>query len=191
MRTTIAAVTALAGSLLLAPLMLGPTQAGGVPDLKNALGTTHDSAVTLVRGGGGAGGGGHGGGFAMGGGHMGGGGWGGHMGGGGRGHGGGFAMGEGHMRSGGWGGHNGGHEFVGRGFGGPRFAAHDFQHRFNHDHFHHFHNRNFFVGGVFFGGYPYYYDNYSYGGCYWLRRQAIITGSPYWWSRYEDCVGYY
>lgn len=185
MRTTIAAVTALAGSLLLAPLMLGPTQAGGVTDLKNALSATHDSAVTLVRGGGG-GSGGHGGGFAMGGGHMGGGGWGGHMGGGGRGHGGGFAMGEGHMRGGGWGGHNGGHEFVGRGFGSPRFAAHDFHHGFNHDHFHHFHNRNFFVGGVFFGGYPYYN-----GGCYWLRRQAIITGSPYWWSRYEDCVGYY
>jgi hypothetical protein len=159
MRTTIAAVTALAGSLLLAPLMLGPTQAGGVTDLKNALSATHDSAVTLVRGG---------------------------RGGGGRGHGGGFAMGEGHMRGGGWGGHNGGHEFVGRGFGSPRFAAHDFHHGFNHDHFHHFHNRNFFVGGVFFGGYPYYY-----GGCYWLRRQAIITGSPYWWSRYEDCVGYY
>ena len=37
MRTTIAAVTALAGSLLLAPLMLGPTQAGSAPDLKNAV----------------------------------------------------------------------------------------------------------------------------------------------------------
>jgi hypothetical protein len=178
MRTTIAAVTALAGSLLLAPLMLGPTQAGGAPDLKNALSATHPGAVTLVRGGGG-GGGGHGGGFAMGGGHMGGGGWGGHMGGGGRGHGGGFAMGEGHMR--------GGHEFVGRGFGGARFAAHDFHHGFNHDHFRHFHNRRFFVSNVFIGGgYPYYY-----GDCYWLRRQAIITGSPYWWARYQACRGYY
>jgi hypothetical protein len=151
MRTTIAAVTALAGSLLLAPLMLGPTQAGGAPDLKNALSATHPGAVTLVRGGGG-GGGGHGGGFAMGGGHMG-----------------------------------GGHEFVGRGFGGPRFAAHDFHHGFNHDHFHHFHNRRFFVSNVFIGGgYPYYY-----GDCYWLRRQAIITGSPYWWARYQACRGYY
>jgi hypothetical protein len=151
MRTTIAAVTALAGSLLLAPLMLGPTQAGGAPDLKNALSATHPGAVTLVRGGGG-GGGGHGGGFAMGGGHMG-----------------------------------GGHEFVGRGFGGPRFAAHDFHHGFNHDHFHHFHNRRFFVSSVFIGGgYPYYY-----GDCYWLRRQAIITGSPYWWARYQACRGYY
>jgi hypothetical protein len=151
MRTTIAAVTALAGSLLLAPLMLGPTQAGGAPDLKNALSATHPGAVTLVRGGGGGGGG----------------------------HGGGFAMGEGHMR--------GGHEFVGRGFGGARFAAHDFHHGFNHDHFRHFHNRRFFVSNVFIGGgYPYYY-----GDCYWLRRQAIITGSPYWWARYQACRGYY
>jgi len=150
MRTSIAAVTALAGSLLLAPLMLGPTQAGGAPDLKNALSATRDSAVTLVRGGGG-GGGGHGG----------------------------FAMGGGHMR--------GGHEFVGG--GGPRFAAHDFHHGFNHDHFHHFHNRRFFVSNVFFfGGYPYY--GY-YGDCYWLKRKAIITGSPYWWTRYEACLGYY
>ena len=151
MRTTIAAVTAIAGSLLLAPLMLGPTQAGGAPDLKNALSATHPGAVTLVRGGGGGGGG----------------------------HGGGFAMGEGHMR--------GGHEFVGRGFGGARFAAHDFHHGFNHDHFRHFHNRRFFVSNVFIGGgYPYYY-----GDCYWLRRQAIITGSPYWWARYQACRGYY
>lgn len=32
---------------------------------------------------------------------------------------------------------------------------------------------------------------YGYGGCAWLRRQAIATGSPYWWDRYYDCVGYY
>jgi hypothetical protein len=31
----------------------------------------------------------------------------------------------------------------------------------------------------------------AYGNdCYWLRRQANITGSPYWWSRYNQCVGY-
>jgi hypothetical protein len=54
--------------------------------------------------------------------------------------------------------------------------------------FHHFHNRRFFVSNVFFfGGYPYY----GYGDCYWLKRKAIITGSPYWWARYENCVGYY
>jgi hypothetical protein len=31
----------------------------------------------------------------------------------------------------------------------------------------------------------------AYGNdCYWLRRQAIITGSPYWWNRYNQCIGY-
>jgi len=82
MRMTIAAVTALAVSLLLAPTMLGPAKAAGAPDLKNALSPTHDGAVKLGRGGGG---GGPIGGFAMGGGHMGGGwggGWGAHHGGG-------------------------------------------------------------------------------------------------------------
>ena len=82
MRMTIAAVTALAGSLLLAPTMLGPAKAAGASDLKNALSPTHDGAVKLVRGGGG---GGPMVGFAMGGGHMGGGwggGWGVHHGGG-------------------------------------------------------------------------------------------------------------
>jgi len=35
-------------------------------------------------------------------------------------------------------------------------------------------------------------DYYAYGGdCWWLRRQALATGSPYWWSRYNACVGYY
>jgi len=65
MRTGIAAVTALAGSLLLAPLMLGPSQAGSTPDFKNAMSAIHDGGLTLVRGGGGGGGfgGGHGGGF--------------------------------------------------------------------------------------------------------------------------------
>ena len=60
-----------------------------------------------------------------------------------------------------------------------------------HDHDHHFHNRRF-VNNVFIGGYP-YYDDYYYGGgdCYWLQRQAAITGSPYWWNRYQACYGYY
>jgi hypothetical protein len=35
-------------------------------------------------------------------------------------------------------------------------------------------------------------DYYAYGDdCWWLLRQAQITGSPYWWSRYNYCVGYY
>ena len=45
---------------------------------------------------------------------------------------------------------------------------------------------------VWIYGPDYYYDNYAYGGdCYWLRQQAYATGSPYWWSRYNACVGYY
>ena len=57
MQTNLTAVTALAGSLLLAPLMLGPTQAGSAPpNLKSAMSATHDGAITLV---------GHGGAFLM------------------------------------------------------------------------------------------------------------------------------
>ena len=45
---------------------------------------------------------------------------------------------------------------------------------------------------VWIYGPDYYYDDYAYGGdCYWLRQQAYATGSPYWWSRYNACVGYY
>ena len=29
---------------------------------------------------------------------------------------------------------------------------------------------------------------YGYGGCAWLRQQALITGSPYWWQRYNSCI---
>ena len=155
MRTSLAAVTALTGSLLLPVLMLGSAQAvTSAPDLKYVVSTTHIGAVMPVRGGGG-------GGFVGGG--------GGHMGG----------MDGGHM--GGMGG------FAGRGVhGGPTFAGREF----NNGHFNdrHFHNHRFFVaGGPWWWGYDYGYGS----GCYWLRRQAIGTGSPYWWSRYQDCVGYY
>ena len=51
----------------------------------------------------------------------------------------------------------------------------------------HFHRR--IIVGVPFAYGAYYYN---YGGCYWLRRRALETGSPYWWNRYEACVaGYY
>ena len=54
----------------------------------------------------------------------------------------------------------------------------------------HFHNRRF-VNNAFFVGFPGWWGYGSGSGCYWLRRQAIVTGSPYWWSRYQACVGYY
>jgi hypothetical protein len=35
------------------------------------------------------------------------------------------------------------------------------------------------------------YGAYGYAsGCGWLYRQAVTTGSPYWWSRYEACLYY-
>ena len=40
-------------------------------------------------------------------------------------------------------------------------------------------------GGPYFG-YGYYGDR-----CGWLYRRAVATGSPYWWDRYYDCIGYY
>jgi hypothetical protein len=44
---------------------------------------------------------------------------------------------------------------------------------------------------VFFAaGYPYNDDDYDYGygGCGWLYRRAIATGSSYWWHRYRACL---
>ena len=39
----------------------------------------------------------------------------------------------------------------------------------------------------------YLYWGYGYygGGCRWLYRNAIATGSAYWWDRYYACIGYY
>lgn len=34
---------------------------------------------------------------------------------------------------------------------------------------------------------PGVYASYRSGGCGWLYRRAVETGSSYWWSRYEDC----
>jgi hypothetical protein len=49
------------------------------------------------------------------------------------------------------------------------------------------HGRRFVFGpGVTF----WFYDGTYYGDCAWLRRQAIITGSDYWWDRYYQCVAW-
>lgn len=29
---------------------------------------------------------------------------------------------------------------------------------------------------------------HSYPSCWWLKKKAINTGSPYWWKRYHYCV---
>jgi hypothetical protein len=41
-----------------------------------------------------------------------------------------------------------------------------------------------FAGPLWWGYYPYYR---RYDDCAWLRRKAIVTGSPYWWRRYRWC----
>jgi hypothetical protein len=46
----------------------------------------------------------------------------------------------------------------------------------------HFHRRHFIAPVVLGAGYG--------TGCYWLKRRAIATGSPYWWDRYNACIGY-
>lgn len=71
-------------------------------------------------------------------------------------------------------------------FDNRRFAERDHDHdRFDHDHFRH----RVFRNGVWIWAYgP---DYYAGDDCYWLRRQALATGSPYWWSRYNSCVSYY
>ena len=69
--------------------------------------------------------------------------------------------------------------------GDKRHAYNDRDH--DHDKFHNRHRvfRNGVWVWVYGPGYTAYGDD-----CYWLRRQAIITGSPYWWDRYYACVGY-
>jgi hypothetical protein len=49
----------------------------------------------------------------------------------------------------------------------------------HHAFFRHHHRHRFAFGGV----YPYYGGD----GCYWLKRRAIVTGSHYWWRRYNAC----
>jgi hypothetical protein len=76
-----------------------------------------------------------------------------------------------------------GRRHSGRHFSGRHFSGrHHFGgHRF-HRHRHHRHFRYGFVGA------PIYYHGYYYrGGCGWLRRRALATGSPYWWHRYRAC----
>jgi hypothetical protein len=59
----------------------------------------------------------------------------------------------------------------------------------DHDRDHRHGRHGHFVGGVWV--WDYYPGYYAYDDCYYLRRQAIITGSPYWWNRYYACTGSY
>ena len=76
-----------------------------------------------------------------------------------------------------------GGDFKGHDHG--RFAGKDFDHNHNFDHHHGRHFGRFGPDIFVYGG-----GDYGYGDCGWLRRQAVITGSPYWWRRYQDCLYY-
>jgi hypothetical protein len=34
-------------------------------------------------------------------------------------------------------------------------------------------------------------DYYAGNDCAWLLDRAEVTNSPYWWRRYNLCIGYY
>lgn len=190
-------------------------------NLKNVLGSSNGSVILVGHGGGGGGGfsGGGGGGGHVGGGGGGqafSGGGGGRFGGGG-----GPKMGGApHVGGGNFVSRSGARDYSGRVNSGPRYANRDFNRSgpkgdmrrgntqaFNRDREHGDRNRRFaerhdnnhdhdrFRRRVFRNGvwvWVYGPDYYAYSGdCWWLRRQALATGSPYWWSRYNACVGYY
>ena len=70
----------------------------------------------------------------------------------------------------------------GRHGGNWHYAGKHYQYGHYASHYRHHH---------YYGG---YYPSYSYGyyggGCGWLYRNAIATGSPYWWNRYYQCTYY-
>ena len=66
----------------------------------------------------------------------------------------------------------------------------DDRHFSNRDHDHdHFNRHRVFRNGVWFWAYgP---DYYAGDNCAWLLDRAEVTGGPYWWRRYNLCIGYY
>jgi hypothetical protein len=75
---------------------------------------------------------------------------------------------------------------AGTAFRAPRFAAGS--HIYRHRHHHHRHFRRGVIVGLPLGIYG-AYGAYGYSAtCDWLYRKAVITGNPYWWSRYEACL---
>lgn len=183
------AVTALMGGLVVAPVT-EQTARAGFSGLKPAGTVPSGNLITLVRRGGGGHGGGHGGG-----GHR-----GGHVGGGGH-HGGGHAYRGGGHRGGshayrGRGGYRGGGHVYrgGRGhYKGRHYSAPKHYYRRGGRHKHYtYKNYKYRRYGPYYRNYGWYGGGYAYGygGCAWLRRQALITGSSYWWQRYYDCIYY-
>lgn len=79
--------------------------------------------------------------------------------------------------------HRGGHFGHGPRFHGPRFHGPRF-HGPRWGHRGHFRNR-YWRPGFYWGPTIGIYGGYR--GCYWLKRRAIVTGSSYWWRRYNAC----
>ena len=174
MRKTVLASAALAGGLLMTALVWSSAQATtSVPNPQSALGTGGD--VIHVGRGGGRGGGGRGG-FSRGG------GGGGHAlrggGGGGR-----YAY-----RGGGGGGryaYRGGGKY--HGYKGGKHYAYK-----NYGNYNRYKNYGHYNRYRRYGWYGLPYISYGYGGgCNWLYRNAVATGSSYWWNRYYQCTGSY
>jgi hypothetical protein len=175
------AVTALMAGLVAAPVT-EQTAMAGFSGLNDAGTTPSGNPITIVRHGGG--GGGH-----MGGGH-------GHMGGGhyGGGHafrGGGGHYGGAHFRGGGHYAYRGGGHRYGHYYGGPRhYYGGKNKHYAYKNHGRYYRGRYYRYGWWPYVGVGVGYGYYGYGGCAWLRRQALATGSSYWWQRYYDCIYY-
>jgi len=171
MKRALTAASVVGGAIL---MLAAATPASALPLTKSHTGTAegivHQTAPGHRGGGGGGVGRGMGGGGRgmMGGGHSGG--------------------GRGMMR----GGSGPGRGMVGRGHGGgprmhsgPRGPRHAGPGRHHH---HPRHHRGPYRGFYYGGGVPYYYGYGGYDDCGWLRRRALATGSPYWWSRYYACI---
>jgi hypothetical protein len=174
MKTKLTVAAAAVAALLATSLVTGSAQATSLPVLKSNL---SQSDVTLVGRGGGRGG------------HGGHGGHGGFKGGGKAysfkgGGGGGFKA---YRGGGNWSGYKGGkYHYKG---GGKQYAYKNYNHNYNH----YKHYKNYGHYNRRFYGWPYiaYGAGYGYGGCGWLYRNAVATGSAYWWNRYYNCTGYY
>ena len=184
MRTKLTVAAAGVAALLATSLVSGSAQATSLPVLKNdAIQSANQSDVTLVgrRGGGGGGGGFKGAGRSFGGGHV------------NRGGGGGFKA----YRGGGGGryAYRGGGNWSGyKGkYHGSRNYAYNYNRYKNHGNYNRYKNYGHYNNYRRFYGWPYiaYGYSYGYGGCGWLYRNAVATGSAYWWNRYYNCTGSY
>jgi hypothetical protein len=54
----------------------------------------------------------------------------------------------------------------------------------NHGNDRHDRRHGHFVNGVW----VWYGAPYASNDCGWIKHRAIVTGSPYWWSRYHECA---